>query len=88
MPTPRCGGAYIATLCRRLGVDDFDALWDEMFEVEPGMSVEEYFRRGHAFCEHLAGSTANRRRSTCIARRSWRRRSAGRWKSTKAACSS
>ena len=47
------GGAYIATLCRRLGVDDFDALWDEMFEVEPGMSVEEYFRRGHAFCEHL-----------------------------------
>ncbi len=47
------GGAYIAMLCRRLGVDDFDALWDEMFEVEPAMSVEEYLRRGHAFCEHM-----------------------------------
>ena len=35
------------------GVDDFDALWDKMFEVEPGMTVEEYLRRGHAFCEHL-----------------------------------
>ena len=30
------GGAYVAKLCRRLGVDDFDALWDEMFEVETG----------------------------------------------------
>ena len=29
------GGEYISTLCRRLGVEDFDALWDEMFEVEP-----------------------------------------------------
>jgi hypothetical protein len=47
------GGAYIAMLCRRLGVDDFDSLWDEMFEVEPAMSVDEYLRRGHAFCEHL-----------------------------------
>ncbi len=47
------GGAYIDTLCRRLGVDDFDALWDEMFEVEPAMTVDEYLRRGHAFCEHL-----------------------------------
>jgi hypothetical protein len=47
------GGDYIATLCQRLGVDDFDALWDEMFEVEPAMTVDEYLRRGHAFCEHL-----------------------------------
>ncbi len=47
------GGDYIATLCRRLGVDDFDALWDEMFEVESSMGVDEYLRRGHAFCEHL-----------------------------------
>ena len=47
------GGAYISALCRRLGVDDFDALWDEMFEVEPAMTVEDYLRRGGAFCEHL-----------------------------------
>ena len=30
------GGAYVASLCRSLGVDDFDALWDEMFEIEAG----------------------------------------------------
>src|SRR5262245_31476505 len=47
------GGAYISVLCRHLGVDDFDALWDEMFEVESAMTVDEYLRRGHAFCEHL-----------------------------------
>jgi hypothetical protein len=47
------GGEYIAALCRRLGVDDFDALWDEMFEVEPAMTVDEYLRRGRAFCDSL-----------------------------------
>jgi hypothetical protein len=47
------GGAYVQGLCRRLGVDDFDALWDDMFEVDPSMTVETYIDRGHAFCGHL-----------------------------------
>ncbi len=47
------GGAYVAGLCRRLGVDDFDALWDDMFEVDPSLTAEAYLERGHAFCGNL-----------------------------------
>jgi hypothetical protein len=47
------GGAYVAMLCRRLGVDDFDALWDDMFEIDPGLTADGYLERGHAFCGHL-----------------------------------
>lgn len=47
------GGAYVESLCRRLGVDDFDALWDELFEIESGLTPEQYLVRGHAFCGHL-----------------------------------
>ncbi|MFO0953036.1 MAG: DUF5682 family protein [Isosphaeraceae bacterium] len=48
-------GEFVALLCRKLGVDDFDALWDEMFEADPGMSPETYLQRGHAFCTGLRG---------------------------------
>jgi hypothetical protein len=47
------GGAYVQKLCRRVGVDDFDALWDDMFEVDPTLTMETYLERGHAFCGHL-----------------------------------
>src|SRR5262249_2227101 len=36
---------YIGRLCRRLGVEDFDALWDTLFELDPGLSVETYLER-------------------------------------------
>ncbi len=41
------GGAYVASLCRSLGVDNFDALWDEMFEIEPSMTVDQYLARAY-----------------------------------------
>ncbi|MGL4464540.1 MAG: DUF5682 family protein, partial [Planctomycetia bacterium] len=46
-------GAYVDRLCDRLGVDDFDALWDELFEVDGDLTPAEYLRRAHHFCLHL-----------------------------------
>ena len=43
---------YVETLCRQLGVDDFDALWDALAEQDPELSVEEYLERFHSFCVH------------------------------------
>jgi len=45
-------GAYVAALCERLGVDDFDALWDTLFEIEPEPEPVAFLRRCHHFCYH------------------------------------
>src|SRR5262249_20307128 len=45
--------AYIANLCRRLGVEDLHTLWDTLFELDPGLSVEAYLERCHAMCSHM-----------------------------------
>ncbi|HEY3321628.1 MAG TPA: DUF5682 family protein [Planctomycetota bacterium] len=42
---------YVATLCRELGVDDFDALWDELFEIER-LTLPVYLQRCHSYCFH------------------------------------
>jgi len=43
--------AYVKRLCAEMGVDDFDALWDELFEIEP-LSVAQYMERCHLYCLH------------------------------------
>jgi len=40
---------YIDKLCASLGVDDFDAAWDELFEVGP-LAPADYLRRAHTLC--------------------------------------
>ncbi len=40
---------YVPTLCAKVGVEDFDALWDTLFEV-PELSPEDFVARVHAFC--------------------------------------
>jgi hypothetical protein len=40
---------YVDELCARLGVDDFDAAWDELFEVGP-LAPADYLRRAHSLC--------------------------------------
>jgi len=42
--------SYIDALCRELGVDSFDALWDELFETHRDLGDEEYLERMHRFC--------------------------------------
>jgi hypothetical protein len=50
---------YIATLCQKLGVENFDALWDTLFEIDPNLTLEQYLERCHQFCWHLRQSDGN-----------------------------
>jgi len=46
-------GRYLSYLCDRVGVDDFDSLWDSLFEAAEGLDLPEYFRRMHIYCMNL-----------------------------------
>jgi Family of unknown function (DUF5682) len=48
--------SYVETLCQKLGVPDFDALWDTLFEIDPHLSINAYLERCHQFCYHLRTS--------------------------------
>jgi Family of unknown function (DUF5682) len=44
---------YVTVLSQKLGVEDFDELWDTLFEIDPHLSLEDYFERCHRLCFHL-----------------------------------
>ena len=44
---------YVTVLSQKLGVEDFDGLWDTLFEIDPNLSLEDYFERCHRLCFHL-----------------------------------
>jgi Family of unknown function (DUF5682) len=48
--------SYIDTLCQKLGVPDFDTLWDTLFEIDSDLSIDTYLERCHQFCYHLRSS--------------------------------
>jgi hypothetical protein len=63
---------YIATLCKRLGVEDFNALWDTLFELDADLDIETYLERAHNLCGNMrllegAGSATDRRREAFMA---------------------
>jgi hypothetical protein len=77
-PSNRYGDAefrrsdYVARLCRRLGVDDFNALWDSLFELDAGLTVEAYLERCHFLCGNMRllegpGPETDRRREAFMA---------------------
>src|SRR5690606_23012353 len=41
---------YVDVLCRELGVEDFNALWDTLCEIVDDLSLPDYLRRAHTFC--------------------------------------
>ena len=43
----------IPALCERLGVDDFDAAWDVLAEIDPALGLDEYLRRVEPLCAEL-----------------------------------
>jgi Family of unknown function (DUF5682) len=49
---------YIHTLCEKLGVADFDALWDTLCEIDPALTITQYLERCHQFCWHLRQTDA------------------------------
>jgi hypothetical protein len=63
---------YIAALCKRLGVEDFNTLWDTLFELDTTLSIETYLERAHQLCGNMrllegAGSATDRRREAFMA---------------------
>lgn len=67
-------GQYVAALCARLQVEDFDDLWDRMVESHADLKVEEYLRRAHEFCLSTRlweseVSVSDRRRESFMAKR-------------------
>jgi hypothetical protein len=67
-------GAYIRSLCKQVGVEKFDDLWDRFFELDAGLELGEFLRRVHHFCtlvRSLDGeaSESDRRREAFMAAR-------------------
>ena len=63
---------YIASLCRKVGVDDFDTLWDTLFEIDPALDLETYLFRCHHLCGPMrllegAGRVSDRMREAFMA---------------------
>jgi hypothetical protein len=50
-------GDYIAALCDELGLEDLDAVWDQLFEIDSTLTLEDYLERCHYFCWHLRQSS-------------------------------
>lgn len=44
---------YTTELCRRLGVDNWNALWDTLFEIDPVLDAATFLERCHSFCFHV-----------------------------------
>ncbi|HVX64777.1 MAG TPA: DUF5682 family protein [Pirellulales bacterium] len=45
-------GRYVRAVCDRLGVEDFDDLWDKIVESDGGLDLADYLRRVHWLCWH------------------------------------
>lgn len=63
---------YIAALCKGLGVEDFNSLWDTLFELDAHINIETYLQRAHYLCGNMrlldgAGSATDRRREAFMA---------------------
>jgi hypothetical protein len=43
---------YLAAVCRAAHVEDFDAFWDLLAEVDGALDAATYLERCHAFCYH------------------------------------
>jgi Family of unknown function (DUF5682) len=43
---------YVSRLCETLGIEGLDNLWDQLFEIDPHLSLETYLERCHQFCFH------------------------------------
>ncbi|GAB4217130.1 MAG: hypothetical protein OHK0022_59050 [Roseiflexaceae bacterium] len=44
---------YIPALCRELGVEDFDSLWDTLVEIDPALTPAQLLERVGQLCHHI-----------------------------------
>ena len=45
--------SYIRTLVEKLGLESFDDLWDQWFEIDSALSLEDYLARCHELMFHV-----------------------------------
>lgn len=50
---------YVTTLCQKIGVENFDTLWDTLFEIDPELTPTQYLKRCHQFCFHIRSTEAH-----------------------------
>lgn len=50
---------YVNSLCQKLGVEDFDTLWDTLFEIDRSLTPAQYLERCHNFCFHVRTTDAH-----------------------------
>jgi Mg-chelatase subunit ChlD len=50
---------YVTYLCHKLGVEDFDTLWDTLFEIDRFLTPSQYLERCHHFCFHIRTTDLN-----------------------------
>lgn len=50
---------YIPRLCEKLGVEDFDSLWDRLIEVDPALTPAQLVERVHHFCFHVRANSSH-----------------------------
>lgn len=43
---------YVKALCERVGVQDFDTLWDTLFEIDRDVPARTLLERCHHYCAH------------------------------------
>lgn len=50
---------YVNSLCQKLNVENFDTLWDTLFEIDPKLTPTQYLERCHQFCFHIRSTQAH-----------------------------
>src|SRR6266540_573629 len=50
---------YIPMLCRKLGVEDFDSLWDQLVEIDAAQTPRQLLERVHHLCFHVRASSSH-----------------------------
>ena len=47
---------FIPTVCKKLGLESFDELWDEFIESQQSLDLQEYMKRCHHLCYQMRHS--------------------------------
>ncbi|EKR98395.1 hypothetical protein LEP1GSC125_1972 [Leptospira mayottensis 200901122] len=56
---PFWNNAFVRNLCKKMGVSNFDDLWDELFETNHLTQINEYRERASLFCNYVRKEDAD-----------------------------
>lgn len=50
---------FIPRVCKKLGLESFDELWDELIESQAALDIAEYMKRCHSLCYQMRHSQSH-----------------------------